>query len=122
MLNLIANDGANTVVKAELLAGDYSVKYTYEFAHVDTSAVQVSPASQCAQVSSGALYSVDSFNPTADCDVAACAASLGVSASNISCRMNIQSYLVDKNDKILGQAAGHFRFFCVDTSDDGNCG
>lgn len=122
MLDLIANDNANTAVEAELLAGDYAVKYTYEFAHVDTSAVQVSPAAQCAQVSSGALYSVDSFNPTADCDVTACAALLGVDAADISCRMNIQSYLVDKNDKILGQAAGHFRFFCVDTDGDDNCG
>jgi hypothetical protein len=122
MLNLIANDGANTAVKAALLAGDYAVKYTYEFAHVDTGAVQVSPAPQCAQVSSGALYSVDSFNPTADCDVAACATALSVAPSRISCRMNIQSYLVDKNDKILGQAAGHFRFFCVDTDGDDDCG
>ncbi len=122
MLDLIANDSANTAVEAELLAGDYAVKYTYEFAHVDTGAVQVSPASQCAQVSSGALYSVDSFNPTADCDVAACATALSVSPSRIACRMNIQSYLVDKNDKILGQAAGHFRFFCVDTDGDDDCG
>ena len=122
MLSLIAADSANTAVSAELLAGDYTVKYTYEFAHVDTGAVQVSPAPQCAQVSSGALYSVDSFNPTADCDVTTCAAALGVAASRISCRMNIQSYLLDKNDKILGQAAGHFRFFCVDTDGDGHCG
>lgn len=126
LLNLIANDTANTAVKTELLAGatsgDYSVKYTYEFSHVNTSVSPVSPAGQCAQVSSGALYSVDSFNPTVDCDVEACAALLSVSPSQISCRMNIQSYLVDKNDKILGQAAGHFRFFCVDTNDDGDCG
>lgn len=126
LLNLIANDTANAAVKTELLAGatsgDYSVKYTYEFSHVNTSVSPVSPAGQCAQVSSGALYSVDSFNPTVDCDVEACAALLSVSPSQISCRMNIQSYLVDKNDKILGQAAGHFRFFCVDTNNDGDCG
>jgi|GEM_PF-4400865 len=129
LLNLIANDTANTAVKTELLAGatagDYSVKYTYEFAHVDTGSSPVSPISnhpECPQVSSGALYSVDSFNPTEDCDVSACATALGIDASRISCRMNIQSYLVDKNDKVLGQAAGHFRFFCVDTNDDGDCG
>ncbi len=122
LFEMIANDAENTAIKDALLAGDFAVKYTYEFAHVDTGAVQVSPAQQCAQVSSGALYSVDSFNPTEDCDVTACATALGVDPSRISCRMNIQSYLVDKNDKVLGQAAGHFRFFCVDTDGDGNCG
>lgn len=122
LFEMIANDPENTAIKDALLAGDFAVKYTYEFAHVDTGIEQVSPAQQCAQVSSGALYSVDSFNPTEDCDVTACATALGVDPSRISCRMNIQSYLVDKNDKVLGQAAGHFRFFCVDTDEDGNCG
>ena len=28
--------------------------------------------------------------------------------------------MLTKNN-ILGQAAGHFRFFCADTDDDGNC-
>lgn len=118
----IANDTVNASVKTALLDSDYEVKYTYEFAHVNTAASPVSPAGQCEQIASGPLYSVDSFNPTKDCNVEACATALGVAPADISCRMNIQSYLVDKNDKILGQAAGHFRFFCVDTDEDGNCG
>ncbi len=122
MLTAIINDGANTAISADLASSDIEVKYTYEFSHVDTLASPVGPAPECASVSSGALYSVDSFIPTEDCDIEACATALSVDASQIACRMNIQSYLVNRNDKILGQAAGHFRFFCVDTDDDGFCG
>jgi len=122
MLTAIINDGSNTAISADLASSDIEVKYTYEFSHVDTLASPVGPAPQCASVSSGALYSVDSFIPTDDCDIDACATALSVDPSQIACRVNIQSYLVDRNDKILGQAAGHFRFFCVDTDDDGFCG
>ncbi len=122
-LAAIINDSSNSAVKSDLESdAGLQVKYTYEFSHVDTSASQVGPASQCPQVSSGALYSVDSFIPTEDCDVQACATLLGTDPANIACRMNIQSYLVDQNDKILGQAAGHFRFFCVDLDGDDACG
>lgn len=122
MLTSIINDSSNTGISSDLSASSAVVKYTYEFSHVDTSASPVSPAGACAQVSADTLYSVDSFMPTEDCDVATCAAALSTDASNIACRMNIQSFYVDENDSILGQAAGHFRFFCVDTDDDGNCG
>jgi hypothetical protein len=122
MLTAIINDASNTAISTNLASSDVQVKYTYEFAHVDTLNTPVAPAPQCASVSSGVLYSVDSFIPTEDCDIEACAAALTVDSSQIACRMNIQSYLVDRNDKILGQAAGHFRFFCVDTDDDGFCG
>lgn len=122
MLTAIVDDASNAAVSADLASGDIQVKYTYEFSHVDTLASPVGPAPQCASVSSGALYSVDSFIPTEDCDINACATALSVGASQIACRVNIQSYLVDRNDKILGQAAGHFRYFCVDTDNDGFCG
>ena len=98
------------------------VKYTYEFSHVDGSSDQTSPLNNCGMESSGALYSVDSFMPTVDCDVAACAAASGVAAENVICRMNIQTFLVDEYDRYLGQAAGHFPVFCVDTNGDGDCG
>ena len=122
MLTSIVNDASNTAVTTDLAASSAVVKYTYEFSHVDTGSAPVSPASSCPQVSADMLYSVDSFMPTEDCDVSACATALGVDVANIACRMNIQSYYVNENDSILGQAAGHFRFFCVDTDDDGNCG
>jgi len=124
MLTAIINDASNTGVKTELENSDIAVKYTYEFSHVDTSVQQVGPANDpaCPMVSSGALYAVDSFIPTEDCDVTACAAALSIAEEDVACRMNIQSYLVDEHDKILGQAAGHFRFFCVDLDDNGECG
>ena len=122
MLTSIINDASNTGVTTDLAASAAVVKYTYEFAHVDTGAAPVSPAGSCAQVPAGRLYSVDSFMPSEECDVSTCATALGVGVANIACRMNIQSYYVDENDSILGQAAGHFRYFCVDVDGDGNCG
>lgn len=122
MLTNIKNDATNSGITSSLNASNATVKYTYEFAHVDTSVSPVGPAGQCDSVQAGALYAVDSFIPTVDCDVSACATALSTTPDNIACRMNIQSYYVDENDNILGQAAGHFRFFCVDTDDDGNCG
>ncbi|MDO8519787.1 MAG: hypothetical protein Q7T11_06450, partial [Deltaproteobacteria bacterium] len=100
------------------------VKYTYEFSHVNGSAGQTSPLTGCDMQSSGALYSVNNFMPTVDCDPEACATSSGVAADDIVCRMNIQTFLVDAYDRYLGQAAGHFPVFCVDTSSpaDGDCG
>jgi hypothetical protein len=122
MKTAIINDAANTAVSSDLAASAARVKYTYEFSHVDLTATPVSPAPACASVSSGRLYAVDSFIPTVDCDVATCATALGIDASDVACRMNIQSFYVDRRDKILGQAAGHFRFFCVDTDGDDLCG
>lgn len=92
-----------------------AVKYTYEFSHINKNDSQSSPLSQCPMVSSGALYSVNNFLPTVDCDPAACATALnnGTPASDILCRMNIQVYLVDQYDNYLGQAAGHFPVFTV---------
>ncbi len=122
MLTNIRNDAANTGISDALAASAATVKYTYEFAHVDTGSNPIGPAGQCGSVAAGALYAVDSFIPTVDCDVAACATALGVTADRIACRMNIQSFYVDEHDAVLGQAAGHFRFFCVDTNDDDACG
>lgn len=124
-LQEIIDDAVNADVKTDLEASAIAVKYTYEFAHVNTTDSPVAPImgeEACAFVSSGALYAVDSFLPTEDCDVTACAAALSTDPANISCRMNIQSYLVDANDSPLAQAAGHFRFFCVDTNGDDDCG
>lgn len=122
METAIINDSANSAVSSTLAASGARVKYTYEFSHVDLTGAPISPAPQCDAVPSGRLYSVDSFIPTVDCDVSACATALSTDASNIGCRINIQSFYVDRQDKLLGQAAGHFRFFCVDTDDDDSCG
>lgn len=101
------------------------VKYTYEFSHIDITANPVGPLSMCNSVNSSgnlAMYTVDNFMPTVDCDVAACASASGVAASNIACRINIQTFLVDEYDRLLGQSAGNFKYFCVDLNADGSCG
>lgn len=104
---------------------------TYEFSHVAVAGplaggpLNSNTYPGCNSVNSSgslAMYSVDSFVPTVDCDIAACAASTGEPESNIICRMNIQTFLVDGYDRLLGQAAGHFPVFCVDTNEDGDCG
>lgn len=98
------------------------VVYTYEFSHVDITDDPIGPLGQCASVSAGAqFYEVNNFIPTVDCDKAACATAASVDTENVACRVNIQTFLVDDQNTILGQAAGNFRFFCVDTDDDGNC-
>lgn len=97
------------------------VKYTYEFSHIDITDSPIGPLSQCNVINSGAMYEVDSFIPTVDCDPAACATATGKTASNLLCRMNIQTFLVDEADRLLGQAAGHFPVFCVDTNSDNDC-
>ena len=98
------------------------IKYQYEFSHIDITDSPVAPLAQCDSVLYGPMYAVDSFLPTVDCNPTACATAAGRNPANISCRINIQTYLVDDADKILGQAAGNFTFFCVDTDGDGNCG
>ncbi len=87
------------------------IKYTYEFSHTD--AVGSAPLAQCDSVPFGDLYAVDNFIPTVDCDKAKCAAASGMTESELQCRVSIQTYLVDENDSVLGQAAGNFRFFKV---------
>lgn len=102
-----------------------TVKYAYEFSHmrIDGGAPISGSAEGCPTVSSeGQLYAVDNFIPTVDCDVETCATSQGTTPDQIVCRMNIQTFLVDENDGFLGQAAGEFSFFCVDTNADGDCG
>jgi hypothetical protein len=57
-----------------------------------------------------------------DCDTAACATTSGAPESSLACRTNIQTFLVDENDRFLGQAAGNFRSYCYDSNGDGDCG
>jgi len=113
---------------------DSAVKYTYEFSHVAVQGHSLAggPLSQCGQNNAfgeRAMYSVSSFIPSVDCDPAACAAAVNaaqgstvITEGQINCRMNIQTYLVDAYDRLLGQAAGHFREFCIDSNGDGDCG
>ena len=98
------------------------VKYRYEFAHIDVTDSPVAPLTACDSVPYGPMYAVDNFLPTVDCNPAACATAASRDAANISCRINIQTYLVSSSDKVLGQAAGNFTFFCVDSNGDGVCG
>ncbi|RMF87115.1 MAG: hypothetical protein D6739_02225, partial [Nitrospirae bacterium] len=95
---------------------DATVKYTYEFAHVDITASPVGPLSACDSNNAGGelhLYDASAFIPTVDCDPAACAAASGLPEENIACRLNIQTYLVDADDRFQSQAAGTFRYFQV---------
>lgn len=104
---------------------DRKMKYTYEFSHVDKTATQMALLSICNSViaaGSQVLYEVDSFIPAVDCDPHACATKTGVNAENISCRMNIETFLMDESDRFPGQVSGHFLVFCADPDGDGNCG
>jgi len=102
------------------------VKYTYEFAHyVKGSGSPINPATTaCPGVNTGGarkLYKVNNFIPASDCQPTTCAASRSVGASQVECRMYVNTWLVDENDKLLGQAGGTFRYFCPDTNSDGQC-
>ena len=43
-------------------------------------------------------------------------------ASEIGCRIMVQAYVVDDYEQVLGTSAGEFKWFCVDTDSDGECG
>ena len=98
------------------------VKYTYEFSYIDSSVQQQSPLSKCESIPSGPMHEVDNFMLSKDCDPQACSTASGIAVANLQCRLNVQTYLVDDSDRLLGQAAGQFRFFCVDENKDGACG
>jgi len=119
-----ANRSDNTTVKSALQTayadGKAKIKYTYEMSHMTPSSM--GPESACSSVEDHRLYDVNSFIPTIDCEVNTCAASLAVSVDQVRCRYYVQAFLVDESDNILAQAAGNFRFFCVDKDGDGDCG
>lgn len=85
-----------------------AVKYTYEFAYIDSTSMAPSPLNQCPTVAAGALYSVSSMLPTTECDPEACAALSGVDANDIVCRLYVLTVLVDESDNYLEVAAGEF--------------
>lgn len=88
------------------------IKFTFELSYIDITAQQVAPLNQCGLGGSGAkLMDRNYFVADVDCDIAACATASHISASNIVCRTNIQTFLVDENDRLLGQAGGNFRFY-----------
>lgn len=82
------------------------------------------------------------FIADSDCDIDGCLAALQASPTlalatangevsintstitrdAIHCRTNIQTFLVDTHDRMLGQAAGNFRSYCYDANGDGDCG
>jgi hypothetical protein len=106
----------------DILAGmssvpsDYKIKYTYEFSHVDKTDSPISPLSKCEAVGSShsidRLYSVNGFLLAKECNPTACASKYaGKSASNIVCRINVQTYLLDGSDSVVSQAAGRFSYF-----------
>lgn len=97
------------------------VKYTIEFSHykVGSGGPIASDTASCPGFNTGGtrrLYSVDNYIPAVDCDPAACktaqiAAGQATSSDTFECRMYINTWLVDKFDTLLGQAAGTFGFF-----------
>lgn len=119
-----ANHADNSSVKSALesahTAGTAKIKYTYEMSHMTPSSV--GPEAACGSVEDHRLYDVNSFIPTEDCDITTCAGELNVSIDQVRCRYYVQAFLVDESDNILAEAAGNFRFFCVDKNDDGDCG
>ncbi len=101
------------------------IKYTYEWSYCSVAANCGSPlnGSGCETIGSGAgsFYSVDTFIPTKECDPTACATSNALAVSDVACRLNLQTYLVDTYDSPLGQAAGGFRRYCYDSNGDNDC-
>lgn len=100
---------------ADMLAGitdapaNSAVKYTYEFSYIDATDMVIAPLNTCPTVTAGALYSVSSMLPVTECDPEACAAlSPGHDASDIVCRLYIQTVLVDESDNYLQVALGEF--------------
>lgn len=111
-------------VIADAPAGS-KIKFTFELSYINTSDQQQSPLNNSACPTGGSTVKFldrNYFIADSDCDIAACATAVGTSESNIACRTNIQTYLVDENDRILGQAAGNFRQYCYDSNNDGDCG
>lgn len=99
------------------------IKYTYEYAHFKVGDMgPLANSASCPQISFGPLYSVDNFIPTVDCKVDDCATAQGTTSDQIMCRLSVQTYLVDETDDVLAKAAGDFKFFCVDTNGDDDCG
>ena len=98
-----------------------TVKYTYEFAHykVGSGGPINPPTTACPGANTGGarkLYTVNHFIPAADCNPTACktaqvTAGTATNSDTFECRIYINAWLVDKNDKLLGQAAGSFGYF-----------
>ena len=90
------------------------IKFTFELAYIDKSDQQVAPLQQCGVGgSSQKLMDRNYFISDVNCDVQTCAAAAKRTAANVVCRTNVQTFLVDENDRILGQGAGNFGFYCV---------
>ncbi|QQR80130.1 MAG: hypothetical protein IPJ69_12490 [Deltaproteobacteria bacterium] len=121
------------------------VKFIFELAYTFSSdflaghsGASVSPINYCGTGGSGnKLMDKNYFVSDTDCDIAACLASIqehatvslntgdvstsGIETTDIVCRTNIQTFLVDDLDNIIGQAAGNFRNYCVDADGDEEC-
>lgn len=102
-----------TTVKSSITGAPTKSKiaYTYEFAHIDKTDSPVSPLSSCSKDETHVLHRTNSFIPSVDCDKSACATAASKTLSNIACRINIQTYLLDEYGNPLGQAAGNFTYF-----------
>lgn len=120
------------------------IKFIFELAYSFTSdflsahSATSSPISTCGTGGSGnKLMDKNYFVSDTDCDIAACVAALhsagtvhlssgdistsAITSTDVICRTNIQTFLVDDQDNIIGQAAGNFRNYCLDAGGDGNC-
>ena len=97
------------------------IKFVFELSYQNLSD-QVAQMGQCGSGgSANKLMDRNYFIANVDCDTAACAALVGLDPDDVLCRTNVQTYLVDENDRFLGQAAGNFRRYCYDADDDGIC-
>lgn len=86
---------------------DSSIYYTYELWHVSESNPSSIVSSSCQKDETHTFYNTNSFIPSVDCDTT-CA---GSSVTNVECRVNLQTYLLDKFNAPIGQATGGFTYF-----------
>jgi hypothetical protein len=90
------------IVGAPLLS---KVVYTYELWHTTQTNPNSIVSNSCGKDETHRFYRTSAFIPSVDCNTS-CA-----SNSDIICRVNIQTFLLDKFNKPIGQAAGGFTYF-----------
>ena len=92
----------NNITGAPLLS---KVVYTYELWHTTQTDPNSIVSNSCGKDETHRFYKTSAFIPSVDCNTS-CA-----SNSDIICRVNIQTFLLDKFNKPIGQAAGGFTYF-----------
>lgn len=111
-----------SLVAAELeeLPPGASVKYSYRFYHENTRAVG-KPLASCGQRQQTLFSTTDTLLMPDACDRSSCSVQEGVSQVNTQCHLEVNAWLLDKEQRILSKSATTHAYFCVDKDGDGHC-